>query len=183
MGIQWFVVAAAAAKLKNCFKLAKNSAGCRLWACRYLYARVSCVSKLIWIWSDLKSEFFFFGEKLTKFDLDLKDVIKNCWKLVKGLSVVILSKWQKNFFRVKSPTPLDSIFLDTKKNHFDLLLGKTRVERKSCSNLNIGYLVPTADIILSPSPFFSRVRPSNDFFVFSIPRTYTPKEKWLMWVD
>ena len=52
---------------------------------------------------------FFSGEKLTKFDLALKEVIKNRSKVVYTLSVMFLTILLKNLFFVKylMGTPLD----------------------------------------------------------------------------
>ena len=52
---------------------------------------------------------FFSGKKLTKFDLALKEVIKNRSKVVYTLSVMLLTILLKNLFFVKClmATPLD----------------------------------------------------------------------------
>ncbi len=69
---------------------------------------------------------FLFGEKITKFDLALKEVIKNRSKVVKRLSMMFLTISQKDFSFAKSlmGTALDLNFFPVKKkSHFHLLHG------------------------------------------------------------
>ena len=71
-----FVAAAAAAEQKSCFDEAENRAASSLWVGDHRYTRISCMSKLLWVYSHLKSDFFF-REQFAKFDLALEAVIKN----------------------------------------------------------------------------------------------------------
>ena len=52
---------------------------------------------------------FFFGQKFIKFDLALKWLIRNFWKLVQRLFMMFLTIWLENFLVVKSlmGTPVD----------------------------------------------------------------------------
>ena len=50
--------AAAAVETKNCFDEAENRGAGSLGAAGNRYRRISCLSKLLWVWSRLKSEFF-----------------------------------------------------------------------------------------------------------------------------
>ena len=50
--------AAAADEQKSCFDEAENRAACSLWVGDHRYTRISCMSKLLWVYSHLKSDFF-----------------------------------------------------------------------------------------------------------------------------
>ena len=52
------LAAAAAAESKSCFDEAKNLGASSLGAAGNRYPRILCLSKLLWVWSHLKSEFF-----------------------------------------------------------------------------------------------------------------------------
>ena len=88
---------------------------------------------------------FFSGDKFTKSDLAPTLVIKNHSKVGYIRSMMFLRIWLKNFVVVKSlmGTPLDwKFFTLKKKSHFHLLLGQTRAQKKSSSELDTRYLIP-----------------------------------------
>ena len=39
---------------KSCFNFAENCEASSLWVDAHRYTRISCASKLLWVWSDLK---------------------------------------------------------------------------------------------------------------------------------
>ena len=43
---------------KSCFDEAENRSASRHWVSGHRYTSFKCVSKLLWVWSDLKSDFF-----------------------------------------------------------------------------------------------------------------------------
>ena len=45
-------------RLKRCFDEAENRTASSLWVSGHRYTSFKCVSKLLWVWSDLKSDFF-----------------------------------------------------------------------------------------------------------------------------
>ena len=56
------------------------------------------------------------------------------------------------FFKCHMETPLDWFFYTKKKSHFHLLLGQTRAQKKSSSELDTRYLIPKC---FSPYFFFT----------------------------
>ena len=86
---------------------------------------------------------FFSVEKLTKFDLALKEVIKNRSKVVYTLSVMCLRIWLTNLYFVKflMGTPLDWKFFTLKKKiSLPFTPRPNKSSKKSCSKLDIRYL-------------------------------------------
>ena len=67
--------AAAAVEQKSCFDLAENFEAGSLWVGAHRYTRISCASKLLWVQSDLKSDFLF-EKKLLKYIQHLRESLK-----------------------------------------------------------------------------------------------------------
>ena len=103
--------AAAADEPKSCFDAAKNHAASCLGVGATFFHSSSVRAKTP-MGLHLFEVRFFFGEKFTKFDLALKQVIRNRSKVFWGLPLVFITIWTKDFFCAKSlmETPLDSIF-------------------------------------------------------------------------
>ena len=117
----------------------------------------------------------FFGEKFTKFDLALKEIIENQSKLVKRRSVMFSTIWPKNFFFAKTPmgTPLDSIFFTHKKIFQFRFRAHLAVQIKNffgtIKDIAIWFFGNQGILVSQNSYGYTMVRSlfSDDFFVFS----------------
>ena len=84
------LISAAADDPKSCFDAAKNRAASSLGVGATFFYSSSVRAKTL-MGLDLFEVRFFFGEKFTKFDLALKQVIKNRSKLFYRLPVVFIT--------------------------------------------------------------------------------------------